>query len=136
MPEHFHYAVMTFSCVLQKGENLTSERVINETGAQVVASLHFWYELFRQRGDDNFIMDSVRDTWEEYKKYQESQKGKGKTHSYATDSELPPVALFAAGGAEDGRGRPGRALGAQQPRDIVSEGRGCVRMKSAALRML
>ena len=80
MPERFHSAVMTFSCVLQKGEKLTSERVINETGAQVVASLHFWYELFRQRGDDNFIMDSVRDTWEEYKKYVETDMPIGHRH--------------------------------------------------------
>ena len=80
MPEGFYSAVMTFSCVLQKGENLTSERVIDETGAQVVAGLHFWYELFRQKGDDNFIMDSVRDTWEEYKKYVETEMPAGHRH--------------------------------------------------------
>jgi len=73
MPEKFHSAIMTFACVLQSGEKLSSERVIEETGAQVVASLHFWYELFRQKGHDNFIMDAVRDVWDEYKIYVETE---------------------------------------------------------------
>jgi len=80
MPEGFHSAVMTFACVLKKGEKLTSERVIEETGAQVVASLHFWYELFQQRGDDKFVMDSVRDIWEDYKTYVEREMPEGRRH--------------------------------------------------------
>ena len=73
IPESFHSAVMTFACVLKSGEKLSSERVIEETGAQVVASLHFWYELFRQKGHDKFIMDSVRDVWDQYKTYVETE---------------------------------------------------------------
>ena len=73
LPGTFHSAVMTFACVLQSGEKLSSERVVEETGAQVVASLHFWYELFRQKGHDNFIMDSVRDVWDSYKIYVEKE---------------------------------------------------------------
>ena len=80
IPESFHTAVMTFSCVLKKGEKLTSERVVEETGAQVVASLHFWYELFQQRGDDKFVMDSVRDTWEDYKTYVETEMPTARRH--------------------------------------------------------
>ena len=73
MPNNFHSAVMTFACVLKPGEKLSSERVVEETGAQVVASLHFWYELYRQKGHDNFIMDSVRDVWDAYKLYVETE---------------------------------------------------------------
>lgn len=73
LPEDFHSTVMTFACVLRPGEKLNSERVIEETGAQVVASLHFWYELFRQKGHDNFVIDSVRDVWNSYKIYVEKE---------------------------------------------------------------
>ena len=80
IPESFHSAVMTFACVLKSGEKLSSERVIEETGAQVVASLHFWYELVRQKGHDNFIMDSVRDVWDEYKRYVEKEMAPERRH--------------------------------------------------------
>ena len=45
LPKDFHTAVMTFACVLRANEKLNSDRVIEEIGAQVVASLHFWYEV-------------------------------------------------------------------------------------------
>ena len=80
MSDTFHSAVMTFSCVLKSGEKLTSKRVIEETGAQVVASLHFWYELYHQRGNDNFVMDSVRDIWEDYKSYVETEMPLDRRH--------------------------------------------------------
>ena len=73
MPEDFHAAVMTFSCVLESKEKLTSDRVIDEVGAQVVASLHFWYEIYRQRGSDQFVFDAVRGVWEDYKHYVETE---------------------------------------------------------------
>ena len=38
-----------------------------------MASLHFWYELFRQKGHDNFVIDSVRDVWNSYKIYVEKE---------------------------------------------------------------
>ena len=40
MPADFHVTAPTTVCVLQRGEKLTSERVINETGAQVASALH------------------------------------------------------------------------------------------------
>ena len=64
---------MTFCCVLGSKEKLTSDRVIDEVGAQVVASLHFWYEIYRQRGSDQFVFDSVREVWEDYKQYVETE---------------------------------------------------------------
>lgn len=66
LPEDFHTACLTFACVLKPGEDLTSERVIDEVGSMVSASLHFWYELYLQRGSDGFIRPDVRDVWERY----------------------------------------------------------------------
>ena len=80
IPKGFHAAVMTFACILGAGETLSSDRVIDETGAQVVASLHFWYELFKQKGHDRFIMESVRGVWEDYKSYVEQEMPLAKRH--------------------------------------------------------
>lgn len=69
LPESFHTSVLTYACVLKAGETLESDRVIEETGAPVVSSLHFWYEIMLQRGNDGFIQDAIRDEWEDYKRY-------------------------------------------------------------------
>jgi alkanesulfonate monooxygenase SsuD/methylene tetrahydromethanopterin reductase-like flavin-dependent oxidoreductase (luciferase family) len=70
--DDFHTAALTFSCVLRPGEKLTSERVIDEVGSMVSASLHFWWELYQQGGSDGFIRDEVRDVWEQYKAHVEA----------------------------------------------------------------
>jgi alkanesulfonate monooxygenase SsuD/methylene tetrahydromethanopterin reductase-like flavin-dependent oxidoreductase (luciferase family) len=70
--EDFHTSVLTYSCILKPGETLASDRVLEETGAPVVSSLHFWYELMLQRGNDGFIQDSIRDEWEDYKRHVEA----------------------------------------------------------------
>ena len=62
LPEDFHTSVLTYACVLKSGEGLASDRVVEETGAPVVSSLHFWYELMLQRGNDGFRPDRRRDT--------------------------------------------------------------------------
>jgi len=66
LPDDFHTACLTFACVLKPGEDLTSDRVIDEVGSMVSASLHFWYELYLQRGSDEFVRPEVRDVWERY----------------------------------------------------------------------
>ena len=72
LTEDFHTSVLTYACILKVGEKLNSERVVEETGAPVVSSLHFWYEIMLQRGNDGFIQDTIRDEWEDYKAYVES----------------------------------------------------------------
>jgi alkanesulfonate monooxygenase SsuD/methylene tetrahydromethanopterin reductase-like flavin-dependent oxidoreductase (luciferase family) len=42
LPDGFHTAALTFSCVLRAGEKLTSERVIDAVGSMASATLHFW----------------------------------------------------------------------------------------------
>ncbi len=67
--EPFHTAALTFSCVLRPGETLRDDRVIDACGSMALASLHFWWELLQERGDDGFVPDVARDDWEQYKKF-------------------------------------------------------------------
>lgn len=64
--DDFHTAALTFSCVLKPGEKLTADRVIDQVGSMATASLHFWWELYRQSGSDAFIRPEVRDVWDRY----------------------------------------------------------------------
>ncbi len=80
LDDSFHASVLTFSCVLQPGEAMTSDRVIEETGAQVVSTLHFWYEIYRQRGNDKFVLGAVRGLWEDYKRYVEIEMPEDRRH--------------------------------------------------------
>jgi alkanesulfonate monooxygenase SsuD/methylene tetrahydromethanopterin reductase-like flavin-dependent oxidoreductase (luciferase family) len=67
LPAHFHTAALTSACVLRRGEKLTSERVINQTGAQVASALHFVYETWKTRGrNDAAVPPFFRDIWEDY----------------------------------------------------------------------
>jgi alkanesulfonate monooxygenase SsuD/methylene tetrahydromethanopterin reductase-like flavin-dependent oxidoreductase (luciferase family) len=66
LDDGFHTAALTFSCVLEPGESLTSDRVIDEVGSMVSSSLHFWYELYQQQGSDAFIRPEIRDVWDQY----------------------------------------------------------------------
>jgi len=63
----FHTAALTSSCVLRAGESVTSERVINQTGAQVTSALHFAYENWKSRGQpDEAIPPFFRNVWDDY----------------------------------------------------------------------
>ena len=35
----------------------------------VASSLHFWWELYQQRGSDDFVQPAVRGVWENYLDY-------------------------------------------------------------------
>ena len=63
----FHTAALSSSCVLRAGERLTSERVINQTGAQVTSALHFAYENWKLRGQsDDAIPSFFLNVWDDY----------------------------------------------------------------------
>ena len=72
--DDYHSAALTYSCVLQPGETLESDRVIDQVGSMVASSLHYWWELYRQRGSDSFIRDEVRDVWDQYLGYVEDME--------------------------------------------------------------
>ncbi len=80
LPDQFPSAVLTYACVLQSGEKLTSDRVVDEVGSAVLSSLHFWYEIYLQRGTDAFIQAKIRETWDAYKAYVESEMPLDRRH--------------------------------------------------------
>ena len=110
LDDAYHTAALTFSCVLEPGEGLDSERVIDEVGSMVTSSLHFWYELYRQSGSDAFIPSNCTSEWEQYldhvtkmetperKRYQQIHEGHC---TYLVPSErrfVTPNTIRASGG--------------------------------------
>ena len=67
LPAGFRTACVTSACVLRPGEQLTSDRVIDETGSMVMCVLHFAWEVWKQQGeDDALIPPYFADIWEQY----------------------------------------------------------------------
>ena len=52
LADDFYTSSLTTAVILQPGESLTSERVLRECGAFVIASLHYVYDKIRQFGGD------------------------------------------------------------------------------------
>ncbi len=75
LDDSYHTAALSFACVLRPGEDLRSDRVIDEVGSMVSSALHFWWELAKQRGTDSFIRPEIRDLWEQYLAYTETLEG-------------------------------------------------------------
>ena len=65
----YHTVSLTSVVVLEPGEDLTSERVIDECGSWVSAVLHFAYEIYEFTGNEEMIPPSVHDIWDEYCAY-------------------------------------------------------------------
>ncbi len=66
LPEPFQTTALTYACVLKPGESITSDRVIDEIGSMALATLHYWWELYRMNGDTSTVARSCQDLWEEY----------------------------------------------------------------------
>jgi alkanesulfonate monooxygenase SsuD/methylene tetrahydromethanopterin reductase-like flavin-dependent oxidoreductase (luciferase family) len=65
----FHTAALTYACVLRPGEDLSSDRVVDQVGSMVTSALHYWWELSQKVGTDAFVPDACRATWEDYLRY-------------------------------------------------------------------
>lgn len=52
MPAEFPVVSLTNIVILEKGEEVTSDRVIEENGAYVISSLHYIYDKIRQYGGE------------------------------------------------------------------------------------
>ena len=110
LPDDYHTAALTFSCVLEPGEGLDSDRVIDEVGSMVSASLHFWYELYQQSGSDAFVPRECASEWQQYldyvskmetperKRYQEIHDGHCTYLVPAERRFISPNTIRAAGG--------------------------------------
>ncbi len=68
---NFHVTALTTAVVLQPGEQLTSERVINECGSQVAAVLHFVYEVYKYTQNEEVVPPPLKNVWEAYRAYVE-----------------------------------------------------------------
>jgi alkanesulfonate monooxygenase SsuD/methylene tetrahydromethanopterin reductase-like flavin-dependent oxidoreductase (luciferase family) len=65
----FHTVALTNAVVLQPGEKLTADRVINEAGSWATAAIHFVYEIYQQTKNETVIPAAFRGIWEEYCAY-------------------------------------------------------------------
>ena len=65
----YHTVSLTSVVVLEPGEDLTSDRVIDECGSWVSAVLHFAYEIYEFTGKEEMIPPSIHDIWDEYCAY-------------------------------------------------------------------
>ncbi|MBN9485620.1 MAG: LLM class flavin-dependent oxidoreductase [Alphaproteobacteria bacterium] len=74
LPDDFHTAALTYACVLQPGESMTSDRVIDEVGPMAAATLHYWWELYQKDGDTSTVAGRCRDLWEEYLAFTEKME--------------------------------------------------------------
>jgi alkanesulfonate monooxygenase SsuD/methylene tetrahydromethanopterin reductase-like flavin-dependent oxidoreductase (luciferase family) len=67
LTENFHTTLFSSTSVLRPGEDLTSERVINEVGSWVTTELHFFYEIWNKAGrKDEMIPPHFLNKWDEY----------------------------------------------------------------------
>lgn len=66
LPESFHTAALSYACVLQPGEKMTSDRVIDEIGSMAAATLHYWWELYQKDGDTSTVSQRCLNLWDEY----------------------------------------------------------------------
>jgi alkanesulfonate monooxygenase SsuD/methylene tetrahydromethanopterin reductase-like flavin-dependent oxidoreductase (luciferase family) len=66
LPDDYPAAALVAASVLRPGEDLTSERVIDQVGATVAAVLHMWFELYRKTSSDEMVPDECRDEWDQY----------------------------------------------------------------------
>ena len=66
LPRDFHTAALTYACVLEPGEKMTSDRVIDTIGPMAAATLHYWWELYQKDGDTSTVAGRCRNLWDEY----------------------------------------------------------------------
>ncbi|MFI4998725.1 MAG: LLM class flavin-dependent oxidoreductase [Reyranellales bacterium] len=74
LPDGFHTAALSYACVLQPGESMTSDRVIDEIGPMAAATLHYWWELYQKDGDTSTVAQRCRNLWDEYLAFTEKME--------------------------------------------------------------
>lgn len=67
LDDSFHTVLFSVSSLLKAGEDLTSERVIDEVGSWVTTELHFFYEIWEKAGrNDELIPPHFVNSWDQY----------------------------------------------------------------------
>lgn len=69
LDDSFHTAALTYACILNPGEALNSERVLDEVGSMVGSMLHGWWERYNNTGADSFVPEDCREPWAAYLAY-------------------------------------------------------------------
>jgi alkanesulfonate monooxygenase SsuD/methylene tetrahydromethanopterin reductase-like flavin-dependent oxidoreductase (luciferase family) len=64
--DDFHTAAVTDAVLLQPGEDLTSDRVVDRAGSWVMCSVHFLWEIWHYTKDDSVIPPHFANIWDEY----------------------------------------------------------------------
>lgn len=70
--DDFHTVSLTNAVILNAGEKLTDDAVIERAGSWVVTALHFVYEIWRYTKDDSVVPEYMKDIWEEYNDHVEN----------------------------------------------------------------
>lgn len=69
LPADFLAACSSSACVLRRGEKLTDDRVVNQTGSMVTTNLHLNYEVWELSGrKDELILPHFANIWDDYVK--------------------------------------------------------------------
>ena len=67
--DDLHTAELTFACILQPGESLAADRVIDACGSMVAGRLHGLWEGVQLRGSEDFVPAEIRPVWEQYRDF-------------------------------------------------------------------
>jgi alkanesulfonate monooxygenase SsuD/methylene tetrahydromethanopterin reductase-like flavin-dependent oxidoreductase (luciferase family) len=67
--DDYYTSSITNVMVLRPGEKLTDDRVVEATGAWVVAMIHFVYEIVEYTKNEEMIPEFMHSVWEEYCDY-------------------------------------------------------------------
>ena len=74
LPDTFHTAALSYTCVLRPGESPTSDRVIDTIGPMAAATLHYWWEFYQKDGDTSTVAQRCRNLWDEYLAFTEKME--------------------------------------------------------------
>jgi 5,10-methylenetetrahydromethanopterin reductase len=66
LPADFHTTALTNAVVLQPGEKLTDDRVIEMAGSFAVCTIHFVYEIWQYVKDEKVVPNYLHGIWEDY----------------------------------------------------------------------
>jgi alkanesulfonate monooxygenase SsuD/methylene tetrahydromethanopterin reductase-like flavin-dependent oxidoreductase (luciferase family) len=66
LPDDFHTTALTNAVILQPGEKLTDDRVIEMSGSYAMCAVHFVYEIWHLSKNDEVVPDFMHGIWEDY----------------------------------------------------------------------
>jgi alkanesulfonate monooxygenase SsuD/methylene tetrahydromethanopterin reductase-like flavin-dependent oxidoreductase (luciferase family) len=69
LPENYHMSSLSNAVVLQPGEKITDDRVVDHAGAWVTCLLHFVYEIYEYTDNEEMVPDFMHGVWEEYREF-------------------------------------------------------------------